>query len=1378
MPSWGRLYLTMISLSVTLAAACGETDRRQVECGENQVAVNGICRRTCASETDCVAGEVCDPGLGACLPTSTGGDAGTADGTTTSTPADAGPVPDLGFADGAPLNPDAVADAGTPADADPTADAVPGMDVDPNHDAGPAPDALPGMDVDPNHDGGPAPDATPAVDTGPRPDAGFGGTAIIVPPQINLGRAVLGTAAVRTATVTNPGNAAVIVTVGAIVGPAAQDFTFTTSRGPGPVILGPGETFTIDFEVRPTAVGARVATFDIALCDGGCPGLLGLSAEGIVEAITCTPPSISYGLIPPNTCATQAYLCTNASDQVEQIASYQFTPASSAAFGVMSPPAPLFVGPRGSHVFALAYCPTSFGADNGVFVATVVHPDPARSIKTVTVNGQGGGQDIDCAPQSLAMGIVGTGQSASRSVRCTNRGNIPLLVTGAGLVAGAPASMSLAATVGGAAAAFPLTLAAAQVLDVAVTFAPAAAGQVSASMMITSNDADQPSITVPITGEGVVSSGCVVTATPRSINFGVSTPGNGVEQAVTIQNTGTGDCVISRAGIAGSGAAAFSFVTTGATTIPSGQTFDVALRFSPPAQATYSAIATIQTTDPNLQSVSITLAGEGRVVETFFVRPDAIDFGQVAPACGNASIRNVTMRNVGATAVTVTNVAIAAGSAPEFAVVTANPMYTLNAGDVVEVPISFTPSGTATYNGAVEVFAAGLPTLRVDLTGIGAAAATNVQMFPGAPTQVVDVLLVIDDSCSMTEEQALLAGASQILIERGDRTGADYHIGVISTDADPGDNGVLRGMPAFVTSTSPTRLGDLAAAIMLGINGSAIEQGLLTAQTAVTLTMLLAGANAGFLRNSGELSVVVLSDEDDQSPGTVGQYLTEMRQRPIGVAGSLSISVITGGATACTGAGGNAQPAPRYLAAAALTGGVDDSICADTFGPVIQRVADAAFGALRERFQLGSQPAPGSIEVRLDGVIQPAMTGTVSHWFVDYENAEVVFPQGEGPTRSADVQISYTAFCVASTCGDAMPQAGEQCDDGNGDNTDACPDTCHDAFCGDGFVYSGVEDCDDMNTVPGDGCNQACTVEGCGNGIVEPPEECDLGMMNSDTMPDGCRTSCLDAYCHDGVQDTAEACDDGNMSNTDACVDECATARCGDGHVQTGAEQCDDGNLIDGDDCSNACMWNIAALTITSSPSAPLIPMAGGTPLTFSAVDDGFATVPIGFTFEFVGRPVTTVYVSTNGLVGFDTGGMTAWQNDAIPNVMAPNAFIAWWWDDLHSDRPGVTPRPSFTSTSTGTMPNRQLVLNLQNVPQFSGGAELLNVEIRLHETSNLVTVQYGEIVRGMGAAPRLFNATVGWESWSGTLGTDALGCAPSCGNTDWPTNTVLTYTP
>lgn len=55
---------------------------------------------------------------------------------------------------------------------------------------------------------------------------------------------------------------------------------------------------------------------------------------------------------------------------------------------------------------------------------------------------------------------------------------------------------------------------------------------------------------------------------------------------------------------------------------------------------------------------------------------------------------------------------------------------------------------------------------------------------------------------------------------------------------------------------------------------------------------------------------------------------------------------------------------------------------------------------------------------------------------------------------------SSTASSAAAVCGNGVEESGEECDDGDADNTDECTSTCMDAECGDGYVRVGVEACD------------------------------------------------------------------------------------------------------------------------------------------------------------------------------------------------------------------------------------------------------------------------------------------------------------------------------
>ena len=111
-------------------------------------------------------------------------------------------------------------------------------------------------------------------------------------------------------------------------------------------------------------------------------------------------------------------------------------------------------------------------------------------------------------------------------------------------------------------------------------------------------------------------------------------------------------------------------------------------------------------------------------------------------------------------------------------------------------------------------------------------------------------------------------------------------------------------------------------------------------------------------------------------------------------------------------------------------------------------------------------------------------------------------------------------------------------------------------------------------------CNAVTTIRVdpalCGNQELNLGELCDDG--NQDNT-DACLNNCRTAVCGDDVvQAGVEQCDTGNCQNSDApdaaCRKDCTPQRCGDGIVDNG-EECDDGNADDNDGCSNACVSQV-----------------------------------------------------------------------------------------------------------------------------------------------------------------------------------------------------------
>ncbi len=144
----------------------------------------------------------------------------------------------------------------------------------------------------------------------------------------------------------------------------------------------------------------------------------------------------------------------------------------------------------------------------------------------------------------------------------------------------------------------------------------------------------------------------------------------------------------------------------------------------------------------------------------------------------------------------------------------------------------------------------------------------------------------------------------------------------------------------------------------------------------------------------------------------------------------------------------------------------------------------------------------------------PQASGSYSLTFskfdaVDLANAKI-------PLDVLSPTISVTKL---PQCGDAVLDPGEECDDGNQDNTDNCTIGCKNNVCGDTYMYQGVEQCDDGNAIT---------------------EGCDYGQQ-----------SCI--VCDATCQSVAGA-----------------TSFCGDNNLDAGkGEQCDPPGIT----CNNACQY-------------------------------------------------------------------------------------------------------------------------------------------------------------------------------------------------------------
>ena len=125
---------------------------------------------------------------------------------------------------------------------------------------------------------------------------------------------------------------------------------------------------------------------------------------------------------------------------------------------------------------------------------------------------------------------------------------------------------------------------------------------------------------------------------------------------------------------------------------------------------------------------------------------------------------------------------------------------------------------------------------------------------------IVDILLVVDNSGSMKEEQDKLAPRLSALLTK--IQDANWKIAVTSTDATASPNSCD---VQYITKNDPNAENAFKSAVSLGISGSGYERGIFKARKA--LECMKQGPNP-FLRSDSTLAVLIVSDEDNCSKNT------------------------------------------------------------------------------------------------------------------------------------------------------------------------------------------------------------------------------------------------------------------------------------------------------------------------------------------------------------------------------------------------------------------------------------------------------------------------------------------------------------------------------
>lgn len=875
--------------------------------------------------------------------------------------------------------------------------------------------------------------ANPAVNVDLR-TLDIGPSILVEPDPLDFGVVERGMTKTLSATILNEGFAPLIIDNMTTV--SGSDFA-VTSPTTFPLTIEPGESAPMSATYTPSGCAPDIEVIEIYSNDANRnPYQLGVKGQPPGPAISATPTAVNFGATDLGTTATKVVTLKSVGTAALRVSAIFTGAGSDTAFSIQMPPTtPASLNANQTLDVTVAFRPSMAGFARGALVVSSDDCDkPQYQIPLEGIGTEGPAALIQVSPSTINFGNVAQGTMSERQMTVTSIGQLPLQVSGVSLAMGTPSTFSLPQTAGFTLPACTGTPCPSQ--NVTVRFAPTAVGAAMGTAVVASNAANEPRAQVGLQGTGTMGATCSLRVTPGTLNFGDVAINTTRDLSVTLQNNGSGSCTFTSATLLN---LLPPFVPTfriqsapaASTLIGPGQSRQVTVRIAPTAtNELLYGLLTVNWTDPqnpgaNPGAVNVNLTA--RSVEARIAAiPGRVDFGLVTVGCASP-VTTVRVFNAGSAPLTINAVRLQ-NNPSRFRIVQAPSPGTIIGGAAsnpqsVDVRVQYVPNavGASMDTLIIESSDPARPMLPVPLLGQGTNIVDVVDKFLQPTEPKVDILFVIDNSGSMSEEQRNLRTNFTAFANFARSLNVSYQIGVVTTD-----NAKLRGNPKIIRSSDADPVAAFGRNANVGDSGDGTERGLEMAYQALS-EPLISADNVGFLRNDASLEIIMVSDEEDQSPATLDFYTTFY----FSIKGArntnlLHVSSIAGDVPGgCNSNNGSAEAGQRYKEVANRTAGVFGSICDASFATTLQAIGNRAFGQ-RSQFFLTRQPdraQPFTVRSYTNEAACDADSantgGTVvaenpnSGYTYDAMSNSIIFAPQATPPRGTCLKVKYKAACIA-----------------------------------------------------------------------------------------------------------------------------------------------------------------------------------------------------------------------------------------------------------------------------------------------------------------------------------------------------------------------------
>jgi len=532
------------------------------------------------------------------------------------------------------------------------------------------------------------------------------------PSTLPFGSETEGTAsATQSVTLTNTGNASLLITSISVTGANASDFSQTNSCGG---LVGANGTCTIIVTFTPSGSGSRTAAISIVDNAPGSPQSETLTGTGLSGQISLSASSLTFASQNVGTTSTaQSVTLTNTGNTGFTLTGVSLTGANPGDFSLTSG-CGSSLAQNATCTIIVQFTPTAPGTrTSSISIADSL----ASSPQTVVLTGTGSGAAVSFSAGTLTFTSQNLGTtSAAQSVTLTNTGNVSLTITSIGTTGANPSDFTVTNTCGS-------TVAVNGSCTMSVTFTPAAIGSLTAAVSIADNAHGSPqTVNLIGTGSAPVASVPTTPLTFSSQNLGTTSG----PQTFTLQNTGNAPLAISSIAFTGANPGDFADTTTCAGSVAASSSCTISVTFTPTAAGSRTAFLNITDNSNNVagsqQSVSLTGTGTGPVVSLSAL---TLPFGSQSLNFPSAPL-GVTLTNTGNAPLSITSIAVTGANFGDFAQTNTCGTSVL-ANGTCTINVTFTPiaSGSRTASITITDNATSSPQ-SVTLTGTGTASVATL----------------------------------------------------------------------------------------------------------------------------------------------------------------------------------------------------------------------------------------------------------------------------------------------------------------------------------------------------------------------------------------------------------------------------------------------------------------------------------------------------------------------------------------------------------------------------------------------------------------------------------------------------------------------------